>query len=58
MQTPEEVAEEVWQSVSKGREEVFVGAFKGIWAGYKTLGINPFLLGPPSSKKVPATASM
>eukprot|EP00884_Botryococcus_braunii_P001904 jgi/Botrbrau1/11714/Bobra.0195s0042.1 len=48
VQTPEEVAEEVWQSVEQRRDEVFVGAFRAIYSGYRKTGANPFLLGPPS----------
>lgn len=54
VQTPEEVAEEVWQSVVQHRDEVFVGAFKAIYAGYRKTGTNPFLLGPSSKHSASA----
>jgi len=48
-QTPEEVAEAVWQGVASGKEEVVVGAaFQAAITAYKWTGLNVFGVDAPS----------
>jgi hypothetical protein len=49
VQTPEEVASAVWEAVACKKEEIVVGPFfKASVQAYRTFGLNPFAIAPPS----------
>ena len=48
VQTPEEVAAQVYAAVQGRKQEVFVGpAYNAINALYRSLNVNPFSIAPP-----------
>jgi hypothetical protein len=49
VQTPDEVARQIYEAAANHKDEVFVGpAYNVINALYRSVNINPFAMAPPS----------